>query len=588
MVHGLSRIDRAARVLAVLGLLAALAISLVTVHRFGQERFFTIDEYQYGHATWLVSEGQRPYVDFYEHHFPLSYVLHAPVLFGEGSFRERALRLRLVPFGYLALLCAVLGVAGYGVTRSLHAALLSALAPLAVGFSLMSAVDYRADNFAACLFMACLALLEANRSWDRRGVALLCGLLFMVAVFMTQKMAVVGGGTFAVFAALDFARRRRARGAAAPAPFVRHPVAFAASAAAVFIAVIGAGALLGLLPAAWEATIVGAIRHEQVYPTSIPIGRYWGPFWSAAPISTLAIVAFAVFFVAAGRGSFWRAPIAVSAVAAAVARAQYPYNYVLLAGLVALCAARGFAQAIEMLPLRPAFARALLTLLPLAVLPYQYTFLTRASSNEQQLNLLEKIEAFSSENDAVIDNAGGALFRDHGSYYYYHGKAQHRLLADYFAHGLVDDYRRAQALFWIADFRLGDLPPSVRRFWRRYYIPADRNLYTLGFSTPRTGDAPAEVDIDVIRAGDYHVHPVRLGGAGLQSGAEGEAPGRLAIESRELSGGTVHLEERRYRITVLPHSPPMFLSLLPPEGFEPWVSGTLHHTRLFEFRDPVP
>ena len=577
--------------LAALGLLIALATSLYTVHRFGQERFFTIDEYQYGHATWLVSEGRRPYVDFYEHHFPLSYVLHGPLLLGDGSFRERALRLRLVPFGYLALLCAVLGVAGYGVTRSVHAALLSALAPLAVGFGLMSAIDYRADNFAACLFLACLALLEANRSWDRRGVALLCGLLFMVAVFMTQKLAVIGGGTCAVFAALDFARRRRARGAAAPAPFVRHPAAFAASAAAVFTAVIGAGALLGLLPAAWDATIVGAIQHEQVYPTSIPIGRYWGPFWSAAPVSTLAIVAFASVFVAGGRGGFWRAPIAVSAVAAAVARAQYPYNYVLLAELVALCAARGFAQAVEILPLRPAFARSLrplLSLLPLAVLPHQYAFLTRASSNEQQLNLLAKIEAFSSEDDAVIDNAGGALFRDHGSYYYYHGKAQHRLLADYFAHGLVEDYRRSQALFWIADFRLGDLPRSVRQFWRRYYIPADRNLYTLGFSTPRTGDAPAEVEIDVIRAGDYHVHPAGLGDARAQPRAEGEAPGRLVIESREVSGGTVHLEERRYRITVLPHSPPMFLSLLPPEGFEPWVSGTLQHTRLFEYKDRRP
>jgi hypothetical protein len=149
MSHDLRRIDRGARMLATLGLLIALATSLVAVHRFGQERFFTIDEYQFGHATWLVSEGHRPYVDFYEHHFPLSYVLHAPFLFLDGSFPERALRLRLVPFAYLALLCAVVGIAAYGVTRTVHAALLTALAPLVVGFSLMSAVDYRADNFAA-------------------------------------------------------------------------------------------------------------------------------------------------------------------------------------------------------------------------------------------------------------------------------------------------------------------------------------------------------------------------------------------------------------------------------------------------------
>jgi hypothetical protein len=591
MSHDLRRIDRGARMLATLGLLIALATSLVAVHRFGQERFFTIDEYQFGHATWLVSEGHRPYVDFYEHHFPLSYVLHAPFLFLDGSFPERALRLRLVPFAYLALLCAVVGIAAYGVTRTVHAALLTALAPLVVGFSLMSAVDYRADNFAACLFVACLALLEANRIWNRRGVAQLCGALFMVAVFMTQKMAIVGGGTLAIFGALDAARPRLARGAAVPAPFVRRPAAFAAAAAGVVVAVIGAGALLGVLPAAWEATVLDAVWHERLYPTSSPIGRFWRPFWTATTASTLAIAAFSMVFVAGGRDGFWRVPIAVALLAAAFARAQYPYNYVLLADLLAVCAARGFALAVEALPRRRAFARALrplLYLLPLAVLPQQYAFLTRASSNEQQLNLLRKIEAFSSEDDAVIDNAGGALFRNHGSYYFHHGKAHRLMFADYFADEIIEDYRRSRALFWISDFRLGQVPRSVRVFWRRHYVPLDGSLYTLGFSTPRTGDAQVKLEIDVIRAGDYHVHPARPADARAQPRVEGEAPGRLVIESREVSGGTVRLEERRYRVTVLPHSPPMFLSLLPPEGFEPWVSGTLHHTRLFEFRAPAP
>jgi len=587
--HAVSRFDRAVRGVAGLGLLIAVAICLHAVHRFGQERFFTIDEYQFGHATWLVSEGHRPYADFYEHHFPLSYVLHAPVLFGDGSFRERVLRLRTLPFAYLALLCAVLGVAGYAVTRNPYAALLSALSPLAVGFSLMSAVDYRADNFAACLFLACLALLEANRRWDRRGVALWCGLLFMVACFMTQKLAVVGGGTLVILGACDSVRRRRARGAAAP--FIRRPAAFAASAAAVFVAVVGTGALLGLLPAAWEATLLDAIRHERLYPTTSPLARYWGPFWSATALSTLPIAAFALVFVAGGRGGFWRVPILVSALAAALARAQYPYNYVLLADLVALCAARGFAQVVEALPRRPAFARALrplLYLLPLAVLPDQYAFLARASSNKPQLDLLRKIETFSSEDDAVIDNAGGALFRNHGSYYFHHGRAHQRMFADYFARGLIADYRRSQALFWIADFRLGDLPRNVRRFWSRHYIPVDRDLYTLGFATPRTSDAPVELEIDVIRAGDYHIHAARTVAPDAPPPAGGGARGRLQIESREIRGGTVHLEARRYRITVLPGSAPMFLSLLPPEAFEPWVSGTGHHTRLFEFRDPAP
>ena len=66
--------------------------------------------------------------------------------------------------------------------------------------------------------------------------------------------------------------------------------------------------------------------------------------------------------------------------------------------------------------------------------------------------------------------------------------------------------------------------------------------------------------------------------------AAGAARGRLVVDSREIGPGTVYLEEGRHRATALPHSAAMVLSLLPPEAFEPWVYGTRHHTRLFEFR----
>jgi hypothetical protein len=590
--HGLRRIDRGVRVLAALGLLAALAISLVTVHRFGQERFFTIDEYQYGHATWLVSEGRRPYADFYEHHFPLSYVLHSPLLLGDGSFRERALRLRLVPFGYLALLCAVLGVAGYGVTRNVHAALLSALAPLAVGFGLMSAVDYRADNFAACLFMACLALLEANRRWNRRGVALLCGLLFMVAVFMTQKMVVVGGGTFAVFAALDFARRRRARGAAAPAPFVRHPVPFAASAAAVFVAVIGAGALLGMLPAAWEATILHAFQHELHYPAaSSALGDYVAPFWQATRWSTAPILLFAALFFGIGRNGFWAVAIVVSATAAARAKAQYPYDYVFVCYAVALCAMRGYSLVVERLRFEGRLGEAirpLLYLAPLLLLPDQVDFLSRGSTNEQQMNMMQKIEAFSSRDDVVIDGAGGAMFRNHASYYWYHGDAHRVMFADYFRRDLVEDYRRSKALFWIIDFRLKKLPRPVHSFQRRHYVQADRGLFTLGFVTPATSGASQRFEIDVIRAGDYYVHPQPAAAGEESRNIEPADRGGLLIEGRHVSGGSLRLDEKRYLVEVLPHTPRMILSLLPPEAFERRVFGDLPYSPLFRYDEPDP
>ncbi len=588
-------VDRSLGLAAALILAVAAVASLYSVYEFGQDRFFTVDEYQFGHATWLVSEGERPYLDFYEHHFPLSYVLHAPVLWLDGSFSERILRLRKVPFVYLALLSGVLVAAGYAVTRNRFVALLSAFVPMTLGFGLMSAIDYRADSFSACLFLACLALLEANLGanrrdrgdrgepggWNRRSVAVVCGVLFMAAVLMTQKMAFVAGTTLAIWAAFHFWRGMKPHSSGS---MLQPPVVFtgffSAAAAGVLVVALGTGAVLGLLPAAFEATILDAIEHERVYPTSSSLGRYLVPFWSATRISTLALLVCGGVYVASRPGRFWRVPIAAAMAAAMLARTQYPYNYVLVSMLIVLCAVRGWSQLVEGMAQRFAMAgrlRPILYLLPLAVLPAQHDFLTRASSNEQQINLLRKIEAFSDENDVVIDNAGGALFRHHGSYYFHHGKAHRRMFSSYFEGQLIDDYRRSRALFWIADYRLGDLPRQALLFWRRHYIRADLNLYTLGFETPETFDVPVEIEIDVIRAGAYHVHPL----------VPGAARAELVVDSREIGSGTVHLEEGRHRVTALPHSAPMLVSLLPPEAFEPWVYGTRHYTRLFEFEVPT-
>src|SRR5262249_17869013 len=39
-----------------------------------------VDELEHVHAAWLVSKGQTPYVDFFEHHPPLFYFTLAPVV----------------------------------------------------------------------------------------------------------------------------------------------------------------------------------------------------------------------------------------------------------------------------------------------------------------------------------------------------------------------------------------------------------------------------------------------------------------------------------------------------------------------------
>ena len=199
-------------------ILALVAIVVFyRVYSFGQERFFTVDEYQYAHATWLVSEGERPYVDFYEHHFPLSYVAHAPLVWPDGAFAEKVLRLRALVFGYLLGVSLLLGWATWRRTRDRCASLLALAFPAAFGFSLMSAVDYRADNFGAYLFVGGWCLLDANRAESgKRGFAVLAGVALGLAVLMTQKMLFVAGASALVALAYDRFRARRVAVPSAP------------------------------------------------------------------------------------------------------------------------------------------------------------------------------------------------------------------------------------------------------------------------------------------------------------------------------------------------------------------------------------
>lgn len=571
---------------ATLLLLLAAALVLVRVYRFGQERFFTIDEYQFGHATWLVAEGYRPYADFCEHHFPLSYVLHAALLPDHGSFADRALTLRKIAFGYLFFLCLVLGLTGQVATGNRYGALLSSFLPLAFGFSLMSAIDYRADNFAAVLLMACLGLLEANRGGGRRSAAAAGGVLAALSVLMTQKMLFVAGGSFALIWGVDRLRSRRSPEPPGE-PLLRRPGTFAASAAAVLAIGLGVGGWLGLLSPGFEATILHALEHEALHPEEVSsFAEFAEPFFAYTWTTTVPILLLALVHLASRRGRFWLIPVCVATLTGALQKAQYPYDYVLPCFAVVLCAIRGFAQLLEPVGTRDSLSRRVrpaFYLLPLLVLPNQLGFLSHTSSNQHQLRILNEIEAFSGEDDVVIDGAGGALFRDHASYYWQHGEAHRRIFADDFARDLLEDYRRSRALFWIDDFRQRKLPFPIREFFRRHYIEADGSLYALGFQTPPTEEDRRELEIDVIRAGSYFV--IAILPPAERSGREGGPllEGRLWIDSEPVRETRLHLEEGPHRVTVAPHSPPYVISPLPPAVFEHRVGRKLPHAPLFEY-----
>jgi len=565
--------------LSLLALAAAACWAFAFFYEFGQTRFFTVDEWQMGHATWLVRQGLRPYVDFYEHHFPLGYVMHAVLLDDDASMVANALLLRRIVFGYLVGVGVVVAGSRWVVSRNPYEAILSSFVPFAVGFTLMSVIEYRIDNLAAFYFLACYALLEANRRLRSRILASVAGLLLGVAGLITQKMLAVAGATLAVLLAADAWRRRRHPEAL---PFVVHPVAFLLPGALLGSAALVTGAFLGFLPQLFQITIVEAIPHARL-DRVVPLWQYASPFLSATAPTSLALALGLLGWLAIGarREPMWLVPLGLAGLLGIVIRAGYPYNYVLLLLLAALLAVRGFSLVVgalaARLPERSRAALPLLYLLPLAVLPQQMHFVERASDNPSQLAILAKIDRFSEPQDAVIDGAGGAPFRPHGSYYWMHGAAHRQFSRDLFRDRLPADYRNSRAIFWIDDFRQRKLPRTVRRYLTEHYVRVDGELYALGFATPATGAHPARRNVELVRSGTYHLIPASRLPTGWQVEEAGRC--RLVIDGR-IPGDRVYLTEGRHEIAVLPDSSSCVVAIVPREAFRPWG---LRYTRLFEY-----
>jgi hypothetical protein len=558
----------------------------VFVYHFALTRFFTIDEYQWGHATWLVREGKVPYRDFYEHHLPLGYILHSMLLSDQASFTENALLLRKVNFAYLLGAATCLGLVGYASNRDPFQALLSVIIPFSVGFGLMSAIDYRGDNWAAFALLCCFSVLELNQRWRRGWLSALAGTLFASAVLMTQKALVLGGPAIALMLVVSFWGRyavARPRWVAQLGALqIHHPVAFCVVAALPVALLAALGGWLGVLERAFEITVLQAAQHEQLYP-GFSVWTYLEPYLRFAPWTTGAVAGFAVFYVAIARDRYWVLPTLTVLVGGMGIKAPYPYNFVLASLLVGLCAVRGYCDLVARLTRRwqgLSGLAPLLHLLPLALVPAQLGFVRETTTNVEQLETLRLIESYTTPADVVIDSDGSALFRPDRGYYWYHGAAHVTMFEGYYRGAFVEDLRATQAIFWFNGFRTNLLPEVATRYLYDHYIRFRGDLFVLGHVfSPSSPEHATAVEFDVVRAGAYHVGQVSQTGEQPVVVAEQV----LLVDGQPLSDGdSVFLERGQHQASIGPGGPGYLLSYLPPLANDSG-GAVKRHAPLFEY-----
>lgn len=539
--------------------------------RLALHKAFSIDEFQYAHAAWLVSRGQVPYRDFFEVHFPLVYQALAPLFGVLGDDPRNVLALRaamLVPLAGTCVAAAVLNRREGRTVALLAPVLLLALPPF-VRF----ATEVRPDALATCLFLGALAALSLRPATRVRGFA--AGALLVAAAWGSQKVLFYGGAVGAVLAVDGVLRRGRA-----PA-LVPAPLAFLAGAGTVLAAVAAYLTATGSWAAWWQWCFVWAAGHQQHYP-GFSWRDYLLPVLREQPwCFTLAALGFAASVRAWWRSgpARWSDPDGLLLLAVpltfgsyALQRAPFPYSLLPFLGVLGPFMARGAGVVLEGLrapAARVAGAGALAALL--AVQAGRLEALLAGGGNARQREVLSRIASLTGPEDVAYDNSGGYVSRPHAHFYFYTDAYLRGSIAGTLAREVPEALVARGCVLRVDDLRTSGLPPALRRFLAEHYQPYDGDISLWGQRYEVPAGGTLEGRFLAVREDRYFVEPVDVLGRGALyiDGVRVTAPdfslGRGEHTVRyEGAGGRFHLlwlprDGRRW--TPRPELPPTYSRL---------------------------
>lgn len=546
---------------------ALLGLALQAV-RLALHKAFSIDEFQYAHAAWLVSRGQVPYRDFFEVHLPLVYQALAPLFTVLGDDPRNVLALRaamLVPLAGTCVAVAALNRREGRAVALLAPVLLLALPPFA-----RFATEVRPDALATALFLGVLALLSWRPATWARGFG--AGALLVAAAWGSQKVLFFGGAVGAVLL-VDLALRRGRAPALLPAPgaFLAG-VGTAAAAVAAYLTVTGSWA------AWWQWCFVWAAEHQRDYPGFswrkylVPV--LWEQPW-AFTLAALGLAASARAWWRSGRAR-WSDPELLLLLAVpltfgsyALQRAPYPYSLLPFLGVLAPFMARGAGVVLAQPSARAVGTVALAALL--AVQGGRLEALLDGGGNARQREVLARIATLTGPEDVAYDNSGGYVSRPHAHFYFYTDAYLRGAIVGTLERDVPEALVARGCVLRVDDLRTSGLPPALRRFLDAHYQPYDGDLFLWGQRYEVPGNGLLEDRFLAVREARYFVEPadVLTRGALFIDGVRVTAPelalarGEHAVRYEGPAGGfhLLWLPRDGQRWTPRPGLPPTYSRL---------------------------
>jgi len=492
--------------------LATLAFAFAAL-RVAFEKYYSIDEFQYSHAAWLVSRGEVPYRDFFQHYMPLLYHwLSIPFFFlpDDPSVAMRALRLFGLPVVALTALCC------YRINRGSDGrwAILAPLFLLSVKPFVDRGIEIRPDGMATALFFSAIAVLAAPRLAEEKR-AWIAGALAGTSVLASQK-ALYYCLAFAAALALDLlVNRTRSRRF-----LLADPLRFCAGAAVVLLAF----ALYLALTRAWEGWIEHSFQwslYHQRYDPGFSFQRaFSGVLAENRWLFLFAAAGLAVSLrrmVAAGaRG--WSDPalllvLSLCSTFASFALTRSPYIYCLVPFFPALCtfSARGVVALSRRAVtgrLAPVLALCLAVFAGVELaLAWTRLRLPDAVRNGDQHRILGQIGTLTRPGEPVFDLAGAAVNRPHVLFHYYSDWLRLLVRAKELEKEAPEAIRKEECVLFLLDKRFEWLPRALQLFLLENFQPynGDLRLWGRRYRVPPGGGLSSS--FHSIRDGRYFVWP---------------------------------------------------------------------------------
>lgn len=461
-----------------------------------------LDEIEFFRATRWVSLGQVPYLDFWEHHAPLQWLVFAPiarVANAAGAESVVLMRWAQLPL-WAAIFWMVITLARQASVRACGWATASLLLLLSPTF-VQRAIEYRVDVLGTFCLIAALTLVVLGQAPWRWIV---CGALMCSAVLANMRLAPLAAiaALLVLFWRPDERRWRWNAGA------MRIAEGGLVIGIAFFAFLVLTGSVVGFVD--------GVVEYNRLSSHVLAVSTFRDAF--LAPLWTLDFAGIA-FWIAAVAGVALAlreirepGPLQVAAILsiagiAVVAMMQVHYDYHFQSTWI--LAAPLAATAIERLT-RPAGRAILLgagvvTLL-LSVARAAPTF---GAAMRYQDEVMEGADRLTRRGETVFDGAGYALRRRPAWRYWFLTTGVRFLAAD----GRIPPFDATQMAAdppaaIIADYRLMlhlQLFPRLQAYALRHYVPVYRNLWVPGL-TATIGPVPQRFIWTAPREGRYDVY----------------------------------------------------------------------------------